>query len=200
MRDTTWNPNARNRAVKEAELLRGVAVVWMPVQNIERAKGFYRDTLGLKITNEDGEWAEVNADGLTIGLNGREPSGVESTGSPVVTFRPKGSLEQTVGDLKEQGVEVPAETPTIPGDASRRSRTARATTCSSTSRRATKSLAWGHRAVGSRPSARATRGMRLPFLFRVSPRISIPSEHMGPKIHNTSGCAFMPYYPEAARS
>ena len=31
-----------------------------------------------------------------------------STGGPVVTFRPEGSLEQTVGDLKEQGVEVPA--------------------------------------------------------------------------------------------
>jgi predicted enzyme related to lactoylglutathione lyase len=98
-----------NRAVEEAELLRGVAVVWMPVQDIERAKGFYRDTLGLEITNEDGEWAEVNADGLTIGLNGREPSGAGSTGGPVVTFRPEGSLEQTVNNLKEQGVEVSAE-------------------------------------------------------------------------------------------
>ena len=67
-RGTTWNPNARNRAVEEAELLRGVAVVWMPVQDIERAKGFYRDILGLRITNEDGESAEVDADGLTIGL------------------------------------------------------------------------------------------------------------------------------------
>jgi predicted enzyme related to lactoylglutathione lyase len=90
-------------------LLRGVAVVWMPVRDIERAKGFYRDTLGLEITNEDGEWAEVEADGLTIGLNGREPSGAGSTGGPVVTFRPEGSLEETVGNLKEQGVEVSAE-------------------------------------------------------------------------------------------
>jgi predicted enzyme related to lactoylglutathione lyase len=88
-------------------LLRGVAVVWMPVQDIERAKGFYRDTLGPQITNEDGESAEMNADGLTIGLNGREPSGAGSTGGSIVTFRPEGSLEQTVGDLKEQGVEVP---------------------------------------------------------------------------------------------
>ena len=89
-------------------MLRGVAVVWMPVQDIERAKGFYRDTLGLQITNEDGEWAEVNADGLTIGLNGREPSGAGGTGGPVVTFRPEGSLEETVSSLQEQGVEVPA--------------------------------------------------------------------------------------------
>jgi predicted enzyme related to lactoylglutathione lyase len=92
MRGTAWNPDARNRAVEETELLRGVAVVWMPVQDIERAKGFYRDTLGLQITNEDGESAEMNADGLTIGLNGREPSGAGSTGGSIVTFRPEGSL------------------------------------------------------------------------------------------------------------
>ncbi len=90
-------------------MLRGVAVVWMPVEDIERAKGFYRDTLGLQITNEDGEWAEVDANGLTIGLNGREPSGVGDTGGPVVTFQPQGGLEETVSNLKEQGVEVPAE-------------------------------------------------------------------------------------------
>ena len=108
VRGTTWDPDARNRAVKEAELLRGVAVVWMPVQDIERAKGFYRDILGLQITNEDGEWAEVDANGLTIGLNGREPSGAGSTGGPVVAFRSEGGLEETAGSLQEWGVEVPA--------------------------------------------------------------------------------------------
>ena len=90
-------------------MFRGVAVVWMPVQDIERAKGFYRDTLGLQITNEDGEWAEVDANGLTIGLNGREPSGAGATGGPIVTFQPEGSLEEIVSNLKEQGVKVPAE-------------------------------------------------------------------------------------------
>ena len=89
-------------------MLRGVAVVWMPVQDIARAKSFYRDTLGLKITNEDGEWAEVDANGLTIGLNGREPSGA-GTGGPVVTFQRHGDLVEAVSNLKEQGVEVPAE-------------------------------------------------------------------------------------------
>jgi predicted enzyme related to lactoylglutathione lyase len=97
------------RVLEEAKLLRGVANVWMPVQDIERAKGFYRDTLGLQITKEDGEWAEVDANGLTIGLNGREPSGAGAAGGPVVTFQPQGGLEETVSNLKEQGVEVPAE-------------------------------------------------------------------------------------------
>ncbi len=89
-------------------MLGGIAVVWMPVQDIERAKGFYRDTLGLPITKEDGDWAEVDANGLTLGLNGREPSGAQGGGGPVVTFQPEASLRETVTDLQSQGVEVPA--------------------------------------------------------------------------------------------
>ena len=89
-------------------MIQGVAVVWMPVEDMERAKGFYRDTLGLPIQKEDGPWAEVDANGLTIGLNGREPGGTGADGGPVVTFQPEGSLDETVSSLKEQGVEFPA--------------------------------------------------------------------------------------------
>jgi predicted enzyme related to lactoylglutathione lyase len=89
-------------------MLEGVAVVWMPVQDIERAKSFYGDTLGLRLTNEDGDWAEVDANGLTLGLNGREPSGAQGEGGPVVTFQPQAGLEETVNDLEGQGVEIPA--------------------------------------------------------------------------------------------
>jgi predicted enzyme related to lactoylglutathione lyase len=53
--------------------------------------------------------AEVDENGLALGLNGREPSGAQGEGGPVVTFQPEGSLEETVSNLKEQGVEVPAE-------------------------------------------------------------------------------------------
>ena len=35
-------------------MLEGVAVVWMPVQDIDRAKNFYQGTLGLNLTKEDG--------------------------------------------------------------------------------------------------------------------------------------------------
>ncbi len=89
-------------------MLSGVAVVWMPVQDIGRAKNFYGNTLGLPVTKEDGDWAEVDANGLTIGLNGREPAGAQSDGGPVVTFQPEGTLEETVNELQSQGVEVPA--------------------------------------------------------------------------------------------
>jgi predicted enzyme related to lactoylglutathione lyase len=90
-------------------MVRGVAVVWMPVEDIERAKTFYRDTLGLSISKEDGEWAEVDANGLTLGLNGRESDGTRGDGGPVVTFQPERGLEETVSNLKEQGVNFPAE-------------------------------------------------------------------------------------------
>jgi predicted enzyme related to lactoylglutathione lyase len=89
-------------------MLEGVAVVWMPVKDIERAKGFYGNTLQLEITNEDGDWAEVDANGLTIGLNGRESSGAGVDGGPVVTFQPEAGLETTLDNLKDQDVEVPA--------------------------------------------------------------------------------------------
>ena len=89
-------------------MLEGVAVVWMPVQNMERAKGFYGGTLGLSVTNEDGDWAEVDANGLTIGLNGREPEGAGAEGGPVVTFQPQAGLEKTLEDLQNQGVAIPA--------------------------------------------------------------------------------------------
>jgi predicted enzyme related to lactoylglutathione lyase len=89
-------------------MLEGVAVIWMPVQDIQRAKGFYGDTLGLSVTNEDGDWAEVDANGLTIGLNGREPEGAGTEGGPIVTFQPQAGLEQTVDDLQNHGVNVPA--------------------------------------------------------------------------------------------
>ena len=89
-------------------MLEGVAVIWMPVQDIERAKGFYGDTLGLSVTKEDGDWAEVDANGLSIGLNGRVPEGAGTEGGPVVTFQPQAGLEKTVDDLQDQGVDVPA--------------------------------------------------------------------------------------------
>ena len=90
-------------------MLKGVANIWMPVQDIERAVDFYENTLSLPMVKRDGPWAEVDANGVTVGLNGCEPEGAESEGGPVLTFQPEGSLEETVDDLKERGVTFPAE-------------------------------------------------------------------------------------------
>ena len=88
--------------------MQGVANVWVPVRDTDRAVDFYENTLGFSQLKRDGDWAEVDANGLNIGLNGREPEGAGS-GGPVITFQPEGDLESAVEDLKSKGVEFPAE-------------------------------------------------------------------------------------------
>ena len=90
-------------------MLKGVAVVWMPVQDIERAKGFYGNTLGLSITKEDGDWAEVDANGLMVGLNAREGEGAQADGGAVITFQPEGGIESAKEELEKAGVSFPGE-------------------------------------------------------------------------------------------
>jgi predicted enzyme related to lactoylglutathione lyase len=89
-------------------MIKGVANVWVPVQDIEQALAFYQNTLGFSLIKRDGPWAEVDAGGLNIGLNGREPEGAQSSGGPVITFQPEAGLDTAVEDLKGKGVEFPA--------------------------------------------------------------------------------------------
>ncbi len=89
-------------------MINGVANVWMPVEDVERAKGFYRDVLELPVVKEDRNWVEFEADGLRIGLNGREPRGAGSEGGPVLTFQPEQGLDSAISELQSRGVEFPA--------------------------------------------------------------------------------------------
>ena len=50
----------------------GVASVWVPVDDMDRARAFYRDTLGLTEQKSTEDWSEFDANGLMIGLNARE--------------------------------------------------------------------------------------------------------------------------------
>ena len=88
-------------------MIRGVANIWMPIEDIERAVDFYENILGLPVVKRDGPWAEIDANGVTVGLNGREPEGTQAEGGPVLTFQPEGSLEETVEDLEGRGVVFP---------------------------------------------------------------------------------------------
>jgi predicted enzyme related to lactoylglutathione lyase len=63
---------------------------------------FYGETLGLPVTQHDGDWSEVEVDGLKIGLNAREdPAG---DGGALIAFRPDGELEDEVKRLEGAGV------------------------------------------------------------------------------------------------
>jgi len=82
----------------------GVAAVWVPVEDMDRAVTFYRDALGLEIKMQGSDWTEVDAGGLTLGLNAREKATARSEGGAVISFRPDGDLEAEVERLRSAGV------------------------------------------------------------------------------------------------
>ncbi|MQA33388.1 VOC family protein [Modestobacter roseus] len=82
----------------------GVASVWVPVSDMDRARAFYRDTLGLPETKTDEDWSEFDAGGVMIGLNGRE-SARSADGGAVITFQPDGDLDDEVAALRDKGVQ-----------------------------------------------------------------------------------------------
>jgi catechol 2,3-dioxygenase-like lactoylglutathione lyase family enzyme len=73
----------------------GTSVVWLPVSDIDRSITFYRDRLGLSELQHEGHWAQLDANGLHIGLNATEsPRG---NGGAVIAFQPQDGLESADG-------------------------------------------------------------------------------------------------------
>lgn len=87
----------------------GVAAVWMPVEDMNRALGFYRDTLGLSVKSESDEWSELDANGVAIGLNAREATHGGSGGGAVLTLQPDIDLYDEIVRLTDKGVEFIGE-------------------------------------------------------------------------------------------
>jgi predicted enzyme related to lactoylglutathione lyase len=90
-------------------MIEAVATVWVPVEEMERAIGFYRDTLGLEVEKKDGDWAEVDANGVTIGLNEDEEQGAGVRGGPVIAFKAQADIQSALQQLRDRGVEIAAE-------------------------------------------------------------------------------------------
>jgi predicted enzyme related to lactoylglutathione lyase len=89
---------------EEEHMAKAVAVVWVPVDDMDRALRFYGDTLDLDVTKRTPEWSEVDAGGLTIGLNAREGTAAHADGGAVITFTPEGGIDDEVERLKGAGV------------------------------------------------------------------------------------------------
>jgi predicted enzyme related to lactoylglutathione lyase len=102
---TAQRRHLRRSGAEEDDVASGVATVWVPVDDMDRAVAFYRDALGLEVTKQQAEWSEVDAGGLTIGLNAREGTSAHSDGGAVITFQPDGGLEDEVERLKAAGVQ-----------------------------------------------------------------------------------------------
>ncbi len=84
-------------------MVQGVSNVWVPVEQMDRALGFYRDVLGLSVKMESPEWSELEANGLSIGLNAREAKGASADGGAVITFHSE-DIEGEKSDLEGKGV------------------------------------------------------------------------------------------------
>ena len=85
-------------------MVAGVSNVWVPVEDMDRAVAFYRDALGLTVKKQSPEWSEFDAQGLRIGLNGRETASGGSSGGAVITFEPEAGIEAEVEQLQGRGV------------------------------------------------------------------------------------------------
>jgi predicted enzyme related to lactoylglutathione lyase len=86
-------------------MVHGVSIVWFPVSDVGRAVDFYSGTLGLDVTQQEDEWAELEVNDLRIGLNARESEG--GTGGGVLAFQPSDGVEDAVEELEAAGVEFP---------------------------------------------------------------------------------------------
>lgn len=85
-------------------MVAGTSVVWLPVSDIDRSITFYRDRLGLTEIRREDDWAQLDANGLHIGLNAKEsPNG---HGGAVIAFQPENELESAVRKLRDGGVDI----------------------------------------------------------------------------------------------
>ncbi len=88
-------------------MIHGTAVVWLPISDMQRSLSFYRDKLSLAEVHSGDDWAELDANGLHIGLNATEQT--KGDGGAVIAFQPQGGLDATVEQLRADGVEIAGE-------------------------------------------------------------------------------------------
>ncbi len=85
-------------------MVQGISVVWLPVTDIGRAVDFYGQTLGLSVSQQQDEWAEVEAGDVKIGLNARDEATPGGDGGAVIAFKPQGDLDGAVSQLEGKGI------------------------------------------------------------------------------------------------
>lgn len=92
-----------------------IVLSWFTVENLEAAKKFYNETLGLKQIFEMPGWAEFGGEieGLGIGL--AEKPGVKTNGDGGVVVLKVDDLETTRRKLIDSGVEFEDEIEEFPG-------------------------------------------------------------------------------------
>jgi predicted enzyme related to lactoylglutathione lyase len=92
-----------------------ISLAWYPVADMDRAKDFYGNTLGLKKTYEMQGWAEFShtEDGVSVGLSLTKETPDPNGGATVVFQIP--DMEQARQSLAGRGVHFEGEIKEIPG-------------------------------------------------------------------------------------
>jgi len=95
-------------------MIKSVAFIVYPVKDIARARKFYEDTLGLKLTqNFQDDWLEYDVGDTTFAITSMDITHVAGAKDAVVAFE-MDDLDQSVNRLKQLSVPFVLDTYTTP--------------------------------------------------------------------------------------
>ncbi len=92
--------------------VRAIDFVITNVSDIERAKAFYRETLGIEdaVTFEGGGWIEFDTNPVALALGVPPPDWVQPAGSTAIALAVD-DVDAAVQELRAKGVEILTEEP-----------------------------------------------------------------------------------------
>jgi predicted enzyme related to lactoylglutathione lyase len=74
-------------AAKRGTMVKGMAFVAYSVRDVPAARAFYKDVVGLKVSDVASDyWTEFDVDGVTFGIGNGEPLGIAPGSSFAATF------------------------------------------------------------------------------------------------------------------
>ena len=85
-------------------LFEKIAFIHYATKNLERAVGFYRDVLGLKLLLQTEEWAEFDIGGQRFAVHQLKSSETFQAINPAVVSLQTHSIENAIETLKNKGV------------------------------------------------------------------------------------------------
>ena len=87
-------------------MITGVQDVYHEVQDMRRALAFYRDLLGLRVTDESEDWSAFDVGGVRVGLDSTE--GKPTPKRAILTFKTT-DIRADVKRLRAEGVKFVSE-------------------------------------------------------------------------------------------
>ena len=93
-------------------MIRHIAFTLYPVRDMARARGFYEETLGLRLTRREAhefEWVEYDLDGGTFALTNLTEGGAPSADAGGSIAFEVENVDETVEQLRAKGVRVKLE-------------------------------------------------------------------------------------------